>query len=299
MKVSRLDLDGTGSPLGLVSKILKIESDLKIPVPIVELALQLDIQSVEEFTTTNFEGGLLTDEARSAGIVLVSRGATNGRRRFTIGHELAHFLILTHAPIEPGKFLCSRADMARWDVNQNDRYKRMEAEANQFAALMLMPPPILRRFIEALRDPSIEHALAVAEHFDVSKEAAARAYAEYHEECVAIVIVHNNKVMRVHKNRTFPRMSVARQQEVPVGSYLRRKLHTVRKCSDTVETSAGVWLDIEYGKPAPSLFEQVYTQANGYALIMLWVEFEEEEHDPDEDRTSKQRLQERLSRYRS
>jgi hypothetical protein len=40
-----------------------------------------------------------------------------------------------------------------------------------------------------------------------------------------------------------------------------------------------------------------------YALVMLWPEFaeEDEDYDPDEDRTSKQRLAERLasSRQRS
>src|SRR6267378_943688 len=213
MKVTRLDLDGTGSPFGLVTKILKIESDLKIPVPIDELAQQLDIQRIEEFETEGFEGGLLTDEGRSTGIILVNKSARGGRRRFTIGHELAHFLILSHAPVEPGKFLCSRADMQRWDVNQNDRYKRMEAEANKFSALILMPPPALRKFIEAKRNPDIAHALETANHFDVSKEAGARAYAEYHDELVAIVVVNENKVLRVHKHRNFPRMSVKRLDE--------------------------------------------------------------------------------------
>jgi hypothetical protein len=46
MKVTRLDLDGTGSPVGLVTRILKIEKDLPIPVPIEELARQLDIEEI-------------------------------------------------------------------------------------------------------------------------------------------------------------------------------------------------------------------------------------------------------------
>jgi hypothetical protein len=44
VKVTRLDLDGTGSPMGLVTKILQTEKTLPIPVPIEELALQLDIE---------------------------------------------------------------------------------------------------------------------------------------------------------------------------------------------------------------------------------------------------------------
>jgi hypothetical protein len=189
--------------------------------------------------------------------------------------------------------------MQRWDVKQNDRYKRMEAEANQFAALILMPPAALRNFIEGTRDPNLSHVLNLADHFEVSKEAAARAYSEYHEELVAVVVIQNNKVLRVHRRSSFPRMSVSRGDEVPLGSFFRSsRIHQIRKPSDVIDTLAGIWLDVEYGKPAPALFEQIYLQASGFALVLLWVEHpEEDEHDPDAERTSKQRLQDRLARY--
>jgi Zn-dependent peptidase ImmA (M78 family) len=119
MKVTRLDLDGTGSPMGLVTRILRIEKDLPIPVPIEQLARQLDIEDIAPLETEGFEGGLLTDENRSTGIILVNQAAGGGRRRFTIGHELGHFLILSHKPVEVGKFLCSRKDMARWSKAVN------------------------------------------------------------------------------------------------------------------------------------------------------------------------------------
>ena len=60
MKVTRLDLDGTGSPMGLVTRILKIEKHLPIPVPIEELARQLDIEEIAPLETQRFEGGLVT-----------------------------------------------------------------------------------------------------------------------------------------------------------------------------------------------------------------------------------------------
>jgi hypothetical protein len=60
MKVTRLDLDGTGSPMGLVTRILKIEKDLPIPVPVEELARQLDIEEIAPLEMQGFEGGLLT-----------------------------------------------------------------------------------------------------------------------------------------------------------------------------------------------------------------------------------------------
>jgi hypothetical protein len=84
-----------------------------------------------------------------------------------------------------------------------------------------------------------------------------------------------------------------------LGSYLRRKSHPIRASSEIVETPAGIWLDVNYGQPAPALFEQVYVQAGAFALIMLWVELADEEEDGDGDRTSKQRLQDRLAQWGS
>ena len=72
MKITRMDLDGTGSPTGVVTRILKIEKDLKSPVPIEELAKQLDIEKIAELETQGFEGGLVTDAERSTGFILVN-----------------------------------------------------------------------------------------------------------------------------------------------------------------------------------------------------------------------------------
>lgn len=50
----------------------------------------------------------------------------------------------------------------------------------------------------------------------------------------------------------------------------------------------------------PSLYEQVLHQQMGYALVMLWPELpdEDEDGDPDEDRTAKQRLAHRAGQRR-
>jgi Zn-dependent peptidase ImmA (M78 family) len=284
--------------MGLVTKILQTEKSLPIPVPIEELALQLDIEKIAALETDGFEGGLLTDENRAAGIILVNEAARAGRRRFTIGHELGHFLILTHKPVEPAKFLCSREDMRRWTGEQNDRYARMEVEANQFAALLLMPPPALRKFIQQKGDPDLRHVIELAKHFDVSKEAAAHAYAQYHSETIAIVVTHNGVVLRAHRSLKFPRLSAPHGKRVPGGSVFHRPSLQRHAASDVVDTVADTWIEVEYGRPAPELFEQVYLQQSGFALILLWVEKPDEEADADDDRTSKQRLQDRLSRYR-
>ena len=81
LTVTRMDLDGAGSPMALVTKILKAEPDLPIPVPVEDLAQQLDITEIRVLAADGFEGGLITDAGRSEGFILVNGAAGRERRR--------------------------------------------------------------------------------------------------------------------------------------------------------------------------------------------------------------------------
>jgi Zn-dependent peptidase ImmA (M78 family) len=298
MNVTRLDLDGTGSPEGLVTRILKAEPGLTYPIPVEELAMALDIKEIADLETEAFEGSLLMDQHRSAGIILVNRNARGGRRRFTIGHELGHFCIPTHMPVKGDAFLCSRDDMRLWSAAEQDRYARMEVEANRFAALLLMPPPMLRAYLAKRGDPTLSDVVAIHNDFEVSKDAAARAYAQHHDQQIAIAVVQNGKVLRVYRHIKFPKLSVDRGDEVPKGSAYWRAIKSRVDLTDISEVLAGQWLASDWGRPLPELYEQVLLQRLDYALIMLWSEFpEDDDFDPDENRTAKERLAARKGRW--
>lgn len=293
MKVTRLDLDGTGSPEGIVGKILKEEPDLAIPVDIEGLARQLDITDIIDLTTEGFEGGLITDNCRSEGTILVNKSARRGRRRFAVGHELGHFLIPTHNPVKGDQFLCSREDMRRWSAKEKDTYARMEVEANRFSALLLMPPKHLRAMIGKFRDPNLAQVVDVAGHFDVSKDAAARAYATYHEEKIAIAVVKDGTVLRIYKSLKFPKISVGNGSPVPRSSLYNYAKARGAELTEITASGAELWIESEWGKRLPTLYEQVFFQQEGFALLMLWIESaddeDEEDDDGDERRTSKER----------
>jgi Zn-dependent peptidase ImmA (M78 family) len=299
MNVTRLDLDGTGSPEGLVTKILKAEPGLTYPIPVEELARALDIREIADLETEAFEGSLLMDRNRSAGIILVNKNASGGRRRFTIGHELGHFCIPTHMPVKGDAFLCSRDDMRLWSAAEQDKYARMEVEANRFAALLLMPPPMLRAYLAKRGDPTLAHVDAIHDDFEVSKDSAARAYAQHHDEPIAVAVVQNGKVLRVYRHIKFPKLGLENGDAVPAGSTYWRALKAKTELTEISEILAGQWLASDWGKPLPELYEQVLLQRLGYALIMLWPEFpeEDEDSDPDEKRTAKERLADRKGRW--
>jgi Zn-dependent peptidase ImmA (M78 family) len=118
--VTRRDLEGTGSPEGLVARILKAEPNLKYPVPIESLAEQLGITEIGELETDGFEGCLYALEDKQKGFILLNKASKGGRRRFTIGHELGHLCIPAHRPIKADRFLCSREDLRTWTASEQD-----------------------------------------------------------------------------------------------------------------------------------------------------------------------------------
>jgi len=300
MALSRMELDGkgAGSPEGLVTLILKAAPDLKVPVPIKELARQLDIADIQEFDTEGFEGGLITDRARSRGVIL-TRASHPFRQRFTIGHELGHFLIPTHMPNADGQFLCSREDMRRLSAKESDRRGRMEVEANRFSSLMLMPPPLLRPYLKQRRDPDVGHMVRLSAKFEVSKQAMANAYARYHDEILAFVFTKGGRVLFSYKHLKFPFITVRSGQPVPGASLLKRRGIGAGIASDICECIPDIWIDIERGKPAPQLCEQILGQRESFAIVMLWLEpREDEEEDRESEMTAKERFLERQARFR-
>lgn len=271
MPVSRIDLADAGSPEALVKHILKAEPNLSVPVPIQELCARLGILKIETFDTDEFEGGLVTDAKRSEGTILARRGG-EPRRRFTIAHELGHFLMAHHVPDQPGRFLCTSADMLRTTARAGDGRQQREVEANRFATLLLMPPHRLRGAMAAFREPDLQHVLALARDFAVGKETAARVYVQYHPARIAIVVAGRGRVQRCYRSLSFPAIGCAVGSPVPTRSHYHIGPHRPNNAGDIAACSPDIWIDVRRDLRAPALYEQVYLQQNGFAMILLRLE---------------------------
>lgn len=277
MTISRLNLDGAGSPPALVTRILQLEPALTIPIPVEQLCRHLDITSISELDTEGFEAALITDDCKSAGAILVASDRSRQRRRFSIAHELGHFLIPSHLPRPGERSLCSAEHLGIQDMKEQDRRRRMEAEANRFAALLLMPPPLLRAELKLIRRPDVRDIVRLAKLFDVSKDAMARAYAEYTRTAVAIAVIRNGHVLRTYRNAAnFPPLAVWRYQPVPSGSLSEA---TVRpgQVSDVEECEPGLWVRAPEDRTVEALTEQVLGQREDFSLLMLVAELKDEE----------------------
>ena len=268
MPISRSDLPAAGTPEALVRGILQAEPDLPVPVPIEALCARLGIVRIEDLDTAGFEGGLVTDGERSEGTILAKRGG-EPRRRFTLAHELGHFLMAHHVPDEPGRFLCTSADFLRLTAKEGDPRQRREVEANRFAALVLMPPHRLRGAVAALSEPDLQHVLVLARDFAVGKEAAARAYVQYHPARIAVVVAGHGRVQRCSRSLSFPDIVCAAGSSVPARSLYHRGPHPPNVASAIAACPPDLWIDVNRDLRAPALHEQVYRQQNGFALILL------------------------------
>ncbi|TXN73715.1 ImmA/IrrE family metallo-endopeptidase [Methylobacterium sp. WL6] len=271
MPISRKDLADAASPEALVKRILQAEPNLQVPVPIQELCARLGILRIEDLDTDAFEGGLVTDAKRSDGTILARRGG-EPRRRFTIAHELGHFLMAHHIPDQPDRFSCKTSDMLRITAKADDPRQRREVEANRFASLLLMPPHLLRGAMTAFREPDLQHVLALAREFAVGKETAARAYVQYHAERIAIVVAGNGRVQRCYRSLSFPAIVCAVGSPVPKQSLFHSSSHQPSIPSDIAACSPELWIDVKRDLHVPSLYEQVYLQQSGFAMILLRLE---------------------------
>lgn len=282
MPVSRIDLADFGSPERIVQGIFACEPQLPIPVPVEELALQLDIIGIEPLETEGFEGGLLTDACKADGIILVSQASSPRRRRFTIGHELGHFLIPTHLPRDDNGFLCSFDDMQCANARTGDRAAEMEVEANRFAALLLMPTQHFRRDLRRRAGADLAHVLELADKYDTSREATVRRYVDLHDDPCAAVVSREGRVLRFYRSKEFPFIEVRPGDPLPRQCRTAHFDQPVGTVSDWDEVDAAQWLLSGRGRRLPALYEQALVQQDGYRLTLLTADAVDEEEEDEE-----------------
>jgi len=112
--------------------------------------------------------------------IRVSANIVNpGARRFSIAHELGHLVLDHEASLAA---LCT--------LTLPGTGASMEAEANTFAAELLMPEALLRRRCE-VSPVDLEIARGIARDFRVSVLAAARRFVELTSERCALVFAMN------------------------------------------------------------------------------------------------------------
>lgn len=262
--------------------------DLTIPMPLREIALALGIDEIQERPTMTFEGMLVATPDKARGTIVLREGLLRGRRNFTLGHEIGHFVNPYHKSPADG-FVCDasamrvrRAGGKAWD--QRSPYERMEIEANEFSVALMVPAPEFRKARDNLSGCDLLHIEPLANLFGTSKEVMARIYVDTAPEKIGVLTSHNGRLRSFLLPTTFPYLGLAKGHPLPPRSASAAFVKSSRpgQASTIVPVCPDAWL--ERSQAGVRLCEQTLTQRDGWAMTMLVLdEPDDDEHDEDEE----------------
>lgn len=145
--------------------LAKAEAELgpALPIDVETIATELEGLDVSERAnlarlpglqpppTTALSGLLLPDEKR-IWVEATEAARSPGRRRFTIAHELGHWCLHHEGPAHARRAMwCRPADVGPDIIIKVKGDRRIEAEANRFAASLLMPEQQVRAAADRAR----------------------------------------------------------------------------------------------------------------------------------------------------
>lgn len=145
----------------------RVISQLRIdapPINLVAIARHYDVEIREQVFPDDISGAL--HRGPDQAVIAVNSAHHLHRRRFTIAHELGHFLLHPDAPAyydqeqQVGLHFRARVTGTAWNPK--------EVEANRFAAELLMPRKLI---LARVRDSVAVDAAQLAAEFNVSTQA--------------------------------------------------------------------------------------------------------------------------------
>lgn len=270
----RMDLADIHAPTGLGNRLHDLLGTVEGAVPIVEIAKALDVSKVLLDDFDGFEGMLLTDKQRTDGMILANARFGHRRARFTVAHELGHFLLERHVLSDGDGFRCISADLR--ETREGRQHVRQESEANQFAIAVLAPARMVAPFLTD--PPDLRQAMAIRTQLTISLEASLRRMINLFDERLAAIWSHEGRVRYLVKSTGFPFLICEKGYALPKGTAAFRAIASgQRGVTRMVETSPLAWTN----RPDTEIWEQTRVGKNGHAVTLLWADLPDEDEDDD------------------
>lgn len=266
-----MDLADCGSPERLLAVILEHHPAWRPPVDIETFARTVGIIDFVDLDADGFVGALQTDMEKTKGIILAASGLSRARRRFTVSHELGHYLIPAHR----GDKRCTPRDLM--ESRRDTSHQKEEAQANRFAAGLLMPKPWFVDQIDTLGTPDIDHLRILGATYDVSQEAAASRYAELSAEACAFVFLKDGRIRYSRASRSFPDLAIRSGDLAP------SECHDASNARSWQDVRASDWLR-PTSERNPELRVQILNQVRGFQTALLLIDtIDEIDAEEDDD----------------
>ncbi len=249
---------------------------LPIPVPVEDIAYAAEIASIDTIDTPNIQGALII--SNDEGFILTNASSTPQRRRFTIGHELGHWLLPWHTA-KSKTLHCSPAQMKLDFTKGLNAAARIEVEANRFAAELLLPGKELKTDIAPRGEPTLQTVVELSRKYDVSKLALSKRFVALNDYPCAIITSRDLLIEYIFKGGDFPALALRDGNPIPPRSHTFGWKKSNPPCSDLLPAKWENWLRTQPPTSA-ELFEQVLLQADGFMMTLLYLDIGSS---PDED----------------
>lgn len=237
---------------------------VKTPIPdLAHLCRDLGLR-VREVPANGFDGALVRSKAGQKGIIAVnSRLREASRKRFTIAHEIGHYVIPHHRLLGN---VCDERQIERFETRLN----RPEVEANEFAAELLLPSAVLRKRFN-LSALSLHQISTVASEFGTSLTATTRSFLSLTNLPCALVWSAGQRARWCARSDSF--QFFLPLEELPAdGSFAAGLFSGIPVPDDFAPVAPDLWLDAKASERVETLLEHsVRLPTYDAVLTLLWA----------------------------
>lgn len=188
------------------------------------------------------------------------------RTRFSVGHELGHFLL--HRD-KKNEFLCHQRDMTDWF--STEAQKRLEVEANEFSIEFLIPQVFANPILKKQR-PGWAVVDELIEIFQMSTTASVKRFIELSSEPVAAVFYNKDMVTHHFRSQSFEEQGFwVPKGGVSADTFASDAIKgTAPKKMSAVAASA--WFKVKPWLEDETIFEEArFFPKIGTGVSILWV----------------------------
>src|ERR1700735_4359361 len=209
----------------------------------------------------SYDGALLRIRDVQRGcIVINSRIREESRKRFTLAHEIGHFVLPGQQEVSAP---CKQQRIENWDA---DLY-RPELEANRFAAEILMPRGLMAEFVQS--EPSLESIRSIAKLCGTSFTASAVRLITLTPRRAAVVWSQDQKILWWKLSEGFVRW--IQKGAVTDNSFAAQCYRKQSVPNQLASVPASAWLYEKGLREGAQIWEQSVGLKNYGAVLSLLV----------------------------
>ncbi len=252
----------------------------ELPIVPVEICRRLGIHYAEE-QLAGLDGYLILDPANGGSLICVNnRIIEQGRKNFTVAHELGHFCM---DGLNRKAFYCSSEVIESFKTTLDS----VEGKANEFASELLMPRNIYQPLVKKL-EPGWDAIKELAGLSQTSLTATAIRFVDLSDFACCLIVSCDGKIRWFHKSEEFRPYVQMDSRLVPKGTVAFNIFQGCAPADGFEDVKACDWLTGKGVHQHTEILEwSLPLNSYGQVLTLLYDEegiagWEEDDYEEDE-----------------